>query len=67
MQPMMIGEDFAYYLKEVPGAYFLIGAKDPADEKAFPHHHPKFTFDEKVLRIASSVLGCVALESLHSG
>jgi amidohydrolase len=67
MQPMMIGEDFAYYLKEKPGAFFLIGARDPGSETVYPHHHPKFSFDERVLLIASAVMANVALNSLTNG
>ncbi|EAT11028.1 amidohydrolase [Bermanella marisrubri] len=33
--PIMASEDFSYYLKEVPGAFALIGADDGED-----HHHP---------------------------
>jgi amidohydrolase len=64
MQPMMIGEDFAYYLKEKPGAFFLMGACDPENKNPYPHHHPKFSFDERVLPIASKVMGSIALNVL---
>ena len=42
-------EDFAYYLQHRPGAYFNVGAhnEDPATQ--YPHHHPKFNFDETAL------------------
>jgi len=54
--PNMAGEDFAYYLLEKPGAFFFTGA---APEKSYPHHHPKFDFDERALPIAAkSLLAC---------
>ncbi|RNB89825.1 amidohydrolase [Brevibacillus fluminis] len=54
--PMMGGEDFAYYLQHVPGAFFFTGAgmEDPAAN--FPHHHPKFDFDERAMLIAGKLL-----------
>ncbi|QFK70698.1 amidohydrolase [Pradoshia sp. D12] len=42
-------EDFAYYLEERPGAYFHVGAHNEQAETQFPHHHPRFDFDEKAL------------------
>lgn len=45
----MIGEDFAYYLKEVPGAFLNLGVKNPESDIAYPLHHPKFHIDEEAL------------------
>ncbi|WP_347861227.1 M20 family metallopeptidase [Salimicrobium sp. PL1-032A] len=47
VEPSMAGEDFAYYLKEKPGAFYFTGAKLP--EHYYPHHHPKFDFDERAM------------------
>ncbi|MGG0656164.1 M20 metallopeptidase family protein [Rummeliibacillus pycnus] len=49
LEPTMGAEDFAYYLLEKPGTYFKVGShnNDPATQ--FPHHHPKFDFDEHAL------------------
>ncbi len=61
MEPQMGGEDFAYYLHHVKGAFFFTGAKDPLAETAYPHHHPKFDFDEKALLVSAKLLGELAL------
>lgn len=45
----MIGEDFAYYLKEVPGAFLNLGIKTPGKKETYPLHHPKFELDEAAL------------------
>lgn len=42
----MGGEDFAYYLEEVPGAFFNIGTMNKELETDYPHHHPRFDIDE---------------------
>lgn len=61
MIPQMGGEDFAYYLQHVKGAFFFTGAKNPTWEKAYPHHHPKFDIDENALLISAKLLGDLAL------
>ncbi len=66
IQPMMISEDFAYYLNNVRGAFFFIGAKDPNVTEPHPHHHAKFMIDERALQVGASVLGSVVLHSLHN-
>lgn len=56
----MGGEDFAYYLEKVPGTFFFTGA-EPKGE-VFPHHHPKFDFDENAMLIAAKTLGAAVLD-----
>nr|WP_172370237.1 M20 family metallopeptidase [Sporosarcina jiandibaonis] len=58
-EPHMGGEDFAYYLEKVPGTFFFTGARP---ENPYPHHHPKFDFDENAMLIAAKVLGAAALD-----
>ncbi|CAM3970389.1 amidohydrolase [Alkalicoccus chagannorensis] len=60
--PQMGGEDFAYYLQHVRGAFFFTGAKHPEWTEAYPHHHPKFDIDERSMLHAASILGGVLLE-----
>ncbi|MFE5700321.1 M20 family metallopeptidase [Rhodococcus koreensis] len=49
------GEDFAWYQREVPGVFFLVGATAPGSAPA-PHHHPQFDFDERAMDEAVKVL-----------
>lgn len=58
-KPHMGGEDFAYYLEKVPGTFFFTGAQ-PATP--YPHHHPKFDFDEQAMLLAAKTLGAAALD-----
>jgi amidohydrolase len=53
----MGGEDFAYYLENVPGTFFFTGA---APEEPYPHHHPRFDFDERAMLQAAKILGAAA-------
>ncbi|CAD0231995.1 putative amidohydrolase YhaA [Planktothrix agardhii] len=45
----MAAEDIAYFLQEVPGCYFFLGSANVDKNLDFPHHHPRFDFDETVL------------------
>lgn len=64
MSPRMGGEDFAYYLQQVPGSFFYTGAaKDKTTN--YPHHHPLFDIDEQAILIASKLLLTAALGYLE--
>lgn len=56
----MAGEDFSYFLQEVPGTFFFTGAKP--EGTAYPHHHPKFDIDERGMLIAAKTLGSAAIQ-----
>lgn len=45
----MGGEDMSFFLQEVPGCYFFLGSANAKKGLAFPHHHPRFDFDETAL------------------
>lgn len=65
LQPSMGGEDFAYFLERVPGAFFRLGCRNEAKGFANPFHNSLFDLDEDVLpfgvemfvRIIDSYLG----------
>lgn len=56
-EPLMVGEDFSYYLLERSGSFFLTGANLPGND--YPHHHPKFDFDEKAMPIAAKMFASI--------
>jgi amidohydrolase len=49
----MASEDMGYILEEIPGCYFFIGT---GHEDSFPHHHPKFDFDERGMITGVSIM-----------
>ena len=52
----MGGEDFSYFLQEVPGCYFLVGsAPEDREPLSVPHHCSRFDIDERALLVGSSV------------
>lgn len=56
----MGGEDMSFFLQEIPGCYFFLGAANSAKGLDFPHHHPRFDFDESVLSMGVEIfIRCV--------
>ena len=53
--PVMGGEDFAYYLEKAPGAFMALCSVNPEKHADAPHHNPKFDVDEDVLYRGSAV------------
>jgi len=53
----MASEDMGYILEEIPGCYFFIGARNEEKGYTFPHHHPRFNFDERAMIDGVAVMG----------
>ncbi|MGH2536587.1 MAG: M20 metallopeptidase family protein [Candidatus Promineifilaceae bacterium] len=60
----MGAEDMAYILEEIPGCYFFVGSANDARGLNFPHHHPRFDFDERALVIGVATMAEAAAEYL---
>ncbi len=58
----MGGEDFAYFLEDVPGCYVRFGSKVPGRE-LYPAHSSKFDFSEVALTTGAAWLASVAREA----
>jgi len=59
LYPSLGGEDFAYFLQQVPGCFVRFGAAKEIQE-SFPSHSPKFDFDEEALRTGAAYLSELA-------
>ena len=53
-QRWMASDDMSCFMQEVGGCYFFIGGARGASE--FPHHNPRFDFDEAVLPQGVAIL-----------
>lgn len=56
----MGSEDAAFFMRQVPGCYFFVGAANPARGLAAPHHNPRFDFDEEAMVIGLAILAQAA-------
>ncbi len=52
----MASEDVAYYMDEVPGMYFFVGAANKEKGITYGHHHPRFNIDEDVLPLSVALM-----------
>jgi amidohydrolase len=52
---LMGAEDMSYFLREVPGAYFFLGAGNEERGITHPHHSPHFDFDEDAMPIGAEI------------
>jgi amidohydrolase len=52
----MGSEDAAYFLQDVPGCYFFLGAANAERGLTAPHHNPHFDIDEDALPLGVAVL-----------
>jgi len=62
--PSMAGDDMAFFLKEVPGCYFFVGAGNPHKGLNHPHHSSRFDIDEDALVIGAEALARAAVAFL---
>ncbi|OGD28937.1 MAG: hypothetical protein A2V57_06825 [Candidatus Aminicenantes bacterium RBG_19FT_COMBO_65_30] len=63
-QPQMIAEDFAFLARKVPGFYFFLGVKSPAQAAAAPLHSPNFSPDERSIPLGVRILSHLLLDAL---
>lgn len=54
--PVMGGEDMAYFLEKVPGTFFFLSNPKEIDGIAYPHHNPKFDIDEDLFKLGTALL-----------
>lgn len=61
-EPLMVGEDFAYFLQERPGCFFLLGGAP--EGPPVMHHTPQFRIDERCLPIGLKAMTAAVLALL---
>lgn len=59
----MTGEDFSFFLKEIPGAFYWLGCQKP-DTPFYPLHNNRFAPDEGAIKIGMEVMLSSALAYL---
>ncbi len=58
----MGAEDMGFVLQQVPGCYFFVGSANGEQGLNYPHHHPRFDFDEEALPRAVALMAAAALQ-----
>lgn len=60
LPPLMASEDMAFYLREVPGCFFFLGAGNPEKGLTRPLHSSEFDFDESALPVGAALFAGLA-------
>jgi metal-dependent amidase/aminoacylase/carboxypeptidase family protein len=55
------GEDFAFFLEAMPGAYIWVGIQS---EKSFGLHHPCYDFDDRIIPSGAGLLAAIVEKEL---
>lgn len=64
LPPVMASDDMAFFLQEVPGCFFFVGAGNAESGMNQPHHNPLFDFDEHAMVNGAEILIRTALDYL---
>lgn len=62
-RPIMAGEDFAFYQKEFPGAFFFLGSGSEEAGSKYTWHHPGYNVDERCFKTGAAVMAGLALKA----
>jgi amidohydrolase len=66
-EPQMGGEDFAYFLRERPGCFFMVGTRNDERGLIWGHHHPRFDIDEDGMGVGIEVMTRSVIRYLNEG
>ncbi len=61
-QPVLVSEDFSYYLQKVPGCFYFLGTGNPTTQL----HSPNYDFNDAVLPRAIDMFYTLAIQYLNT-
>lgn len=62
--PIMAGEDFAFYQQHFPGAFFLLGSGHERSDSTYSWHHPRYNVDEECFRTGAALMAGLVFRPL---
>ena len=62
--PLMAGEDFAFYQQHFPGTFFFLGSGSQESGAVHSWHHPKYNVDEDCFRTGAALMASLALAKI---
>ena len=63
-QPWMASEDVGLLMQRNPSAYLLVGSANHERQLDYPHHHPRFDFDEAALPLSVGMMSALIADYL---
>lgn len=65
LKPQMVAEDFSFYAQKIPGFFFFLGVKNPAQPTAAGLHSPYFNPDERSIPLGIKMMCHLLLDALE--
>lgn len=65
-EPWMASEDVTWLMKRNPSAFLLLGSANHQRGLDYPHHHPRFDFDEEVLPLGVGLMSALIADYLQA-
>lgn len=62
--PIMAGEDFAFYQQHFPGVFFLLGSGHERSGSTWSWHHPRYNVDEECFRTGAALMAGMVFQPL---
>lgn len=62
--PLMAGEDFAFYQQEFPGVFFFLGSGSEQAGATYSWHHPRYNIDERCFQSGAALMAALAFQPL---
>lgn len=63
-EPIMAGEDFAFYQQEFPGVFFFLGSGSEQAQSTWSWHHPKYNIDETCLMTGAALMASLVFQQI---
>jgi len=65
--PIMAGEDFAFYQEHFPGAFFFLGSGSEETGSTYSWHHPQYNIDEACFKTGAALMAALVFQPVRNG
>lgn len=65
--PIMAGEDFAFYQQHFPGAFFFLGSGSEESGSTYSWHHPRYNIDEACFKTGAALMAALVFQPVRNG
>ncbi len=62
----MGAEDVGLFMQDIPGMFFFVGSANEERDLHYPHHHPRFDFDEEALPLSVALMSAAIADYVLS-
>ncbi|HEX6983459.1 MAG TPA: amidohydrolase [Balneolaceae bacterium] len=62
--PIMAGEDFAFYQHEFPGVFFFLGSGSEQTASTYSWHHPRYNVDEACFKTGAALMASLVFQPI---